>query len=110
MHGDHAGGLIAGQKGKVDDGYRAASEYLRLLGLNNTAEIGRILDIAMNPNSLFSASRDEKRRNALVCPCTLVSIGQFPIGRYSALWPKQDIGHLDPCKENWLFLSCGGAC
>lgn len=67
--GVHAGGLVFGQKDTLDAGYRAATEYLRLLGLNNTAEIGRILDIAMNPNSLFSASRDEKRKNALVCLC-----------------------------------------
>ena len=45
----------------------AGAEYLRSLGFSNTAEIARVLDIAMNPNSLYSKFRDRKRSvNAFV--------------------------------------------
>lgn len=35
--------------------------YLQSLGIESKGEIARILDIAMNPNSLFFTLRDKKR-------------------------------------------------
>eukprot|EP00884_Botryococcus_braunii_P001199 jgi/Botrbrau1/1107/Bobra.0162s0008.1 len=55
--------LAEGRKANPEELYKAGSEYLQTLGFSNKAEIGRILDVAMNPRSLFSGSRD-KRRNA----------------------------------------------
>lgn len=46
---------------EVDATYQACSKYLRSLGIENRAELARILDIAMNPNSLFHTFRDDKR-------------------------------------------------
>ncbi|GMH45525.1 hypothetical protein BSKO_13482 [Bryopsis sp. KO-2023] len=49
--------------GDVDEAYVKGGEYLRSLGMTNQAEIARVLDIAMNPNSLFVSFRDSKRAN-----------------------------------------------
>jgi hypothetical protein len=48
-------------QGSVDPGYLAAANYLKTIGFTNTAEIARVLDIAMNPNSLFVQYNDAKR-------------------------------------------------
>jgi hypothetical protein len=54
--------LAARRGGRLDTVYREGSEYLRILGMTNTAEITRILDVAMNPNSLYTASRERRRQ------------------------------------------------
>ncbi|GBF93680.1 hydroxypyruvate reductase [Raphidocelis subcapitata] len=55
----------AAAQGGSDPVYVAAAQYLKLVGLNNQAELARVLDIAMNPNSLFVQYNDPKRsRNA----------------------------------------------
>jgi hypothetical protein len=41
--------------------YEAGAAFLRELGMDQSAEIARVLDIAMNPNSLFVSFRDKKR-------------------------------------------------
>lgn len=48
-------------QGSVDPVYLAAANYLKSIGFTNTAEIARVLDIAMNPNSLFVQYNDAKR-------------------------------------------------
>ena len=40
-------------QGQVDEGYLKAASYLAEIGFSNKTEIARVLDIAMNPNSLF---------------------------------------------------------
>jgi hypothetical protein len=51
----------------VDPVYAAAADYLRASGFTNAAELARVLDVAMNPNSLFATFSDPKRsRNANV--------------------------------------------
>jgi hypothetical protein len=41
--------------------YEDGAAFLRQLGMDQSAEIARVLDIAMNPNSLFVTFRDKKR-------------------------------------------------
>lgn len=57
--------FTAGRRRDTEELYKAGSDYLQMLGFSNKAEIGRVLDIAMNPKSFFSASGD-KWRNANV--------------------------------------------
>ena len=45
----------------ADPAYVKGSEFLKSIGFTNQAEIARVLDIAMNPNSLFVTFRDRKR-------------------------------------------------
>jgi len=40
-------------QGQVDPSYLSAASYLAEVGFANKTEIARVLDIAMNPNSLF---------------------------------------------------------
>ncbi|KAI8468320.1 MAG: hypothetical protein J3K34DRAFT_427554 [Monoraphidium minutum] len=52
-------------QGGTDPVYVAAATYLKSVGFTNQAELARVLDIAMNPNSLFVQYNDAKRsRNA----------------------------------------------
>eukprot|EP00803_Ostreobium_quekettii_P001260 evm.model.scf_828EXC.4 EVM.evm.TU.scf_828EXC.4 scf_828EXC:28858-30682(+) len=44
-----------------DTAYAKGGEFLRSVGFKNQAEVARVLDIAMNPNSLFVTFRDRKR-------------------------------------------------
>eukprot|EP00878_Enallax_costatus_P026985 GHUV01029002.1.p1 GENE.GHUV01029002.1~~GHUV01029002.1.p1 ORF type:complete len:135 (+),score=21.59 GHUV01029002.1:152-556(+) len=53
--------LKSGMQSSVDPDYLAAANYLKSIGFTNTAEIARVLDIAMNPNSLFVQYNDAKR-------------------------------------------------
>lgn len=53
--------MKSGMQGQVDTTYLAAANYLKTIGFTNTAEIARVLDIAMNPNSLFVRYNDAKR-------------------------------------------------
>ncbi|KAL3159632.1 hypothetical protein ABBQ38_010042 [Trebouxia sp. C0009 RCD-2024] len=41
--------------------YAQGSEYLKSLGFRNASEISRVLDIAMNPNSLYLQDRHKRR-------------------------------------------------
>lgn len=43
----------AGMQGQIDPGYLQAASYLAEVGFTNKTEIARVLDIAMNPSSLF---------------------------------------------------------
>jgi hypothetical protein len=56
-----AGAASPGMQGQVDTAYLAAANYLKTIGFTNTAEIARVLDIAMNPNSMFVQYNDAKR-------------------------------------------------
>lgn len=59
--------LLVGMQGQVDPVYLAGATFLKGIGMKNTAEIARVLDIAMNPNSLFVQYNDAKRsKNANV--------------------------------------------
>lgn len=53
--------VCAALAGGVTSGYSEGSAFLRELGFDNPAEIARVLDIAMNPKSLFVTFRDKKR-------------------------------------------------
>jgi hypothetical protein len=62
----------AGMQGQVDTAYLAAANYLKTIGFTNTAEIARVLDIAMNPNSLFVQYNDAKRSTNVNVSCLSV--------------------------------------
>ncbi len=50
-----------------DGWYQGCSNYLKELGIDNRAEIARVLDIATNPKSLYHSHRDKKREgNSMV--------------------------------------------
>ena len=53
--------LEAGRRSEIDVAYQEGAEYLQTLGIESKGEVARILDIAMNPNSLFLTLRDKKR-------------------------------------------------
>ena len=64
-HATAAGARAA--SGGADPVYVAAAAFLREAGFSSQAEVARVLDIAMNPNSLFVQYNDAKRsRNASV--------------------------------------------
>ncbi len=48
---------------KRDAAYREGAAYLRTLGIDTQTEITRVLDIAMNPNSLFADRQTNKMRS-----------------------------------------------
>ncbi|KXZ51865.1 hypothetical protein GPECTOR_11g301 [Gonium pectorale] len=48
-------------KPTVDPAYVNGAAYLRTIGLVNQAEVARVLDIAMNPDSLFLSYGDGRR-------------------------------------------------
>ena len=50
-----------GRRSEIDAAYQEGAEYLQSIGIVSKAEVARILDIAMNPNSLFLTLRDKKR-------------------------------------------------
>lgn len=43
--------------------YLSAANFLRGLGMDNQAELNRVLDIAMNPNSLFTSANRKQPTN-----------------------------------------------
>ena len=53
--------LDVGRRSELDAAYQEGSQYLQSIGIESKGEIARILDIAMNPNSLFPTLRDKKR-------------------------------------------------
>ena len=60
--------LDAGRRSEIDVAYQEGAEYLQNMGIESKGEVARILDIAMNPNSLFLTLRDKKRAvNTNVC-------------------------------------------
>jgi hypothetical protein len=61
--------LDVGRRSELDQAYQEGGAFLRSIGFEANAEISRILDVAMNPNSLFVTLRDKKRAgNAAVSP------------------------------------------
>lgn len=46
--------------GSVSSEFQLGSAFLKELGFENPAEIARILDIAMNPDSIFVSFKDKK--------------------------------------------------
>lgn len=44
----------------TDEAYQECSKYLRELGIDNRAELARIMDIATNPRSIYSAFQGKK--------------------------------------------------
>lgn len=76
-----------------DQWYQGCSNYLKLLGVDNRAEIARVLDIATNPNSLYHSHRDKKREgNSMVRPVML----QVQCSVWS-LWWKTGSLEMDTC-------------
>ncbi|EFJ42454.1 hypothetical protein VOLCADRAFT_97478 [Volvox carteri f. nagariensis] len=57
------GQLKQGLAGKptVDPAYLAGAAYLKTIGFTNQAEVARVLDVAMNPDSLFLSYGDGRR-------------------------------------------------
>ena len=53
--------LQVGRGAATEEAYRAGAEFLRGIGIDSQGEIMRVLDVAMNPNSLFGRHRDKKR-------------------------------------------------
>ena len=43
--------------------YLAAANFLRGLGIDSQADLNRVLDVAMNPNSLFQRSNRKQPTN-----------------------------------------------
>lgn len=61
--------LDVGRRSELDQAYQEGGAFLRSIGFEANAEISRILDVAMNPNTLFVTLRDKKRAgNAAVSP------------------------------------------
>ncbi len=50
----------------IDPAYASGGLFLKSIGFSNNAEVARILDIAMNPDSLFMDHRGKRSRNASV--------------------------------------------
>jgi len=53
--------LQVGRGAATEEAYRAGAEYLRTIGIESQGEIMRVLDVAMNKNSLFGRHHDKKR-------------------------------------------------
>ena len=53
--------LDVGRRSEIDAAYQEGAEYLQSIGIDSKGEVARVLDIAMNPNSLFLTLRDKKR-------------------------------------------------
>ena len=67
-----------------DGWYQGCSNYLKELGIDNRAEIARILDIATNPKSLYHTHRDKKREgNSMVS-----------LGRDQFMWWRLEFLHV----------------
>eukprot|EP00210_Caulerpa_lentillifera_P005735 g5483.t1 len=47
-----------------DPAYVEGGEFLKSLGMTNQAEISRVLDVAMNPDSLFLSPKERRISNA----------------------------------------------
>ena len=52
--------------GGINEAYRKGAEFLQSRGFTGLEEINRILDIAMNPNSLYRTFRSRKRSTTSV--------------------------------------------
>ena len=63
--------LDASTSGRVGQTYEEASTFMRSLGFENSTETMRILDIAMNPNSLYLDRKRSINSNvrSLLPPC-----------------------------------------
>lgn len=68
--------MLDGFEGSLepDPAYVEGGEFLKSLGMTNQAEISRILDIAMNPDSLFLSPSERRMSNASVLPQPLLFI------------------------------------
>ena len=53
--------LQVGRGAAIEEAYSAGATFLRSLGIESKGEVMRVLDVAMNPNSLFGRHRDKKR-------------------------------------------------
>ena len=79
----HGLGVHAALSGEVDPAYQQGSVFLKSLDPEmSPAEVARVLDIAMNPNSIFVSFRDNKRaKNANVCALVYLKCPIFaPLG------------------------------
>lgn len=50
----------------MDPAYTNGAAYLKTIGFTNPADIARVLDIAMNPNTLFITLEGKRSKNASV--------------------------------------------
>eukprot|EP00882_Tetradesmus_deserticola_P022668 GHRQ01024606.1.p1 GENE.GHRQ01024606.1~~GHRQ01024606.1.p1 ORF type:complete len:218 (+),score=17.08 GHRQ01024606.1:495-1148(+) len=102
----------SGMQGQVDTTYLTAANYLKTIGFTNTAEIARVLDIAMNPNSMFVQYNDAKRSRNVNVSCLacrrraiLLSRCQQPQSVSSLMWLLQQL-HMAASKCTVCFGSC----
>jgi len=69
--------LDVGRRSELDQAYQDGGAFLRSIGIESNADISRVLDVAMNPNSLFVTLRDKKRAgNAHVSPSYMLHLSQ----------------------------------
>lgn len=81
-----------------DSASSQAAAYLRELGITNRAELSQIVDITMNPNSLFRVSLPGPRSDSRGAPNRLVR----STGAYLAGWScvaTQQMGF--QCDVDW---------
>jgi hypothetical protein len=64
-------------QGSVDPDYLAAASYLSEVGFTNKTEIARVLDIAMNPNSMFVAVSVNANARPLTVEADMQPVVQF---------------------------------
>lgn len=73
----------------------AAGNYLRTLGIENQADVTRILDILTNKNSLFGTKGGKTPINPYVCLC----LYRYD---YCCCYNKHLVGGFTPCMSRYL--------
>lgn len=72
--------VLKQQPAGADPAYLNGAAYLKTIGVTNQAEVARVLDIAMNPDSLFLSYGDGRRtKNASVSAPTIVCRPPSPV-------------------------------
>ena len=56
----------------TDEAYQECSTYLKELGLDNRAELARVMDIATNPKSIYSTFQGKNSQSVSTVSCCLV--------------------------------------
>ena len=90
---------------EVDAGYQACSNFLRSIGIENRAELARILDIATNPNSLFHTYRDDKRDSNPLVGCYTPSCLVLPDALLEGIEPEHFTSELPVGPRSAGFLN-----
>ena len=85
-------------QGSVDPDYLAAASYLSEVGFTNKTEIARVLDIAMNPNSMFVAVSVNANARPLTVEADMQPVVQFlrsrgvSVGDTVKVWTNREVG------------------